>query len=129
MPSGRRLLVLVAVCAVVGTPAGVLRAMCAGQTCDRSGTGSPRVPFCPLPATVRTLLANGFYEGRSPDVIGVTNIPVAAGAGSAVTPWPSADVGQDLRVPLAFLGVGVDPRAGLDEGVTLDRVAPTLMEI
>jgi hypothetical protein len=128
MPSGRRLLVLVAVCAVVAIPAGVLRAMCAAQTCNTSGTVSTRVPFCPLPATVRSLVANGFYEGRSPDVLGVTNVPVAGG-GSAGAPWPSADVTQDLRVPLAFLGAGVDARARIDDPVTLDRVAPTLMKI
>ncbi|MEX0743889.1 MAG: hypothetical protein WD248_05960, partial [Actinomycetota bacterium] len=69
--SGRRLLTLLVVLAAIGLPAGVLQALCVGRSCDAEGGGELRVPFCPLPATLRDLLANGYREGRSPDVLGV----------------------------------------------------------
>jgi hypothetical protein len=131
MPTGRRLLVLLGVCALVALPAGVLRATCAGKTCDQSQTVHARVPFCPLPDELRTLISNGFYAGRSPDVLGVGAMPVAGGSGGgeSSTPWPATEPAPDLRVPLAFLGTGVDPTVALPDQLTLDRIAPTLSEI
>jgi hypothetical protein len=127
--SGRRLLILLAVCSLVAIPAGVLRAMCAARTCDQDASVQARVPFCPLPADLRSLIANGFRAGRSPDIVGVGAMPVTGGAGEASTPWPGTDPAPDTRVPLAFLGTGVDPSVVLPEQLTLDRVAPTLAEI
>jgi hypothetical protein len=129
MPTGRRLLALLAVCAAVALPAGVLRATCAAKSCDQGKTVQARVPFCPLPDELKTLIANGYYEGRSPDVIGVGATPIAGGGGETSTPWPAADPIPDVRVPLAFLGTGVDPAVALPEQLTLDRIAPTLTEI
>jgi hypothetical protein len=132
MPTGRRLIVLLAVCALVALPAAVLRATCAAKTCDQGRTVQTRVPFCPLPDGLKTLIANGFYEGRSPDVVGVGATPVAGGGGGraeAPTPWPGTDPPPDVHVPLAFLGTGVDPTVALPEQLTLDRIAPTLAEI
>jgi hypothetical protein len=131
MPTGRRLLALLGVCALVALPAGVLRATCAARTCDQNTVVQARVPFCPLPDELRTLIANGFYAGRSPDVLGVGATPVAGGSGgeAASTPWPGTDPLPDVRVPLAFLGTGVDPTVALPEQLTLDRIAPTLTEI
>jgi hypothetical protein len=60
-------------------------------------------------------------------VVGVADVPVTGGAGSGATPWTSADA--DTRVPIAFVGAGVDPRSRLDGDATLDRVAPTLTRI
>ena len=128
MPSRRRLVVLVAVCALVALPAGVLRATCAARTCDQGRTVQARVPFCPLPDAVKAMIADGFYEKRSPDVIGVGAVPVTGGGGEPSTPWPSAATAE-ARVPLAFLGTGVDLEATLPERLTVDRVAPTLTEI
>lgn len=130
MPTGRRLVTLLAVCALVALPAAVLRATCAGRTCDQGTTVQARVPFCPLPDELKTLIANGFYERRSPDVVGVGAVPVAGGgAGEASTAWPGIDPPPDIRVPLAFLGTGVDPTVALPDQLTLDRIAPTLAEI
>ena len=128
MPSRRRLAVLVGVCALIALPAGVLRATCAAKTCDLDRSARARVPFCPLPDVVKTMIANGFYEKRSPDVVGVAAVPVRGGGGEPSTPWPSATA-PDARVPLAFLGTGVDPEATMPEQLTLDRVAPTIGEI
>ncbi len=129
MSSGRRLLVLLAVCTLVALPAGVLRATCVARTCDQGTTVQARVPFCPLPADLKSLIANGFRAGRSPDLVGVGATPVAGGAGETSTPWPGTDPVPDTRVPLAFLGTGVDPSVALPQQLTLDRVAPTLAEI
>jgi hypothetical protein len=129
MPTGRRLLVLLGVCALVALPAGVLRATCAAKTCDQGSTVHARVPFCPLPDDVKAGIAAGYYEGRSPDVVGVGAVPVAGGGGEPTSPWPAADPLPDTRVPLAFLGTGVDPHATIPAQLTLDRVAPTLTEI
>ena len=129
MSSGRRLLVLVGVCALVALPAGVLRATCAAKTCDEGHTVQARVPFCPLPEDVKEAIAAGYYEGRSPDVVGVAAVPVAGGGADASTPWPSVDPHVDERVPLAFLGTGVDPDVALPDRLTLERIAPTLTEI
>jgi hypothetical protein len=129
MPTGRRLLVLLGVCALVALPAGVLRATCAAKTCDQDTTVHARVPFCPLPDDVKTKIAAGYYEGRSPDVVGVGALPVSGGGREPTSPWPAAAPAQDTRVPLAFLGTGVDPQAAVPAHLTLDRVAPTLAEI
>jgi hypothetical protein len=127
--SGRRLLVLVVVCAIVALPAGVLRATCAARTCDQDETVQARVPFCPLPDELKSLIASGFRAGRSPDVVGVGAVPVSGGGGEASSPWPATEPVPDTRVPLAFLGTGVDASVAPPEQLTLDRVAPTLAEI
>ena len=81
---------------------------------------------------MKTLIANGFYEGRSPGRARRRRAcrSPAAEAGEAVERrGPATDPPPDPRVPLAFLGTGVDPAATLPEQLTLDRVAPTLAEI
>jgi hypothetical protein len=83
-----------------------------------------RAPFCPLPRDVRALVGNGFYSGRSPDVLGVTRAELE----SEGIAWPAQD-GVDVAVPLAIFGTGVDPAAELPDGTTLDRVAPTLAAV
>ena len=92
---------LLGVCALVALPAGVLRATCAGKTCDEGQTVHARVPFCPLPDELRTLISNGFYAGRSPDVLGVGAIPVAGGSGGGETstPWPATEPGPTSACP------------------------------
>ncbi|HZD17285.1 MAG TPA: hypothetical protein VE669_04000, partial [Actinomycetota bacterium] len=80
---------------------------------------------------LKTLIANGYREGRSPDVLGVTGgsaVWSRAGGAGFRAPWPG--VGLDgTAVPLAFAGAGVAIGAELPDGVTLDRVAPTVAEI
>jgi hypothetical protein len=126
--SGRRLLTLVIVLAAIGVPAGILEVACVGRSCDSGPQPATRVPFCPLPAELRTLLVNGYREGRSPDVLGVadgTPVFTQAEGTSAHEPWPSTS-GVDTRVPIAFAGAGIEPGSAIPDGTTLDAIAPTV---
>ena len=118
------------VLAAIGIPAAVLTATCAGRSCDASGGEVLRVPFCPLPAALKDGIANGFREGRSPDVLGVAaGTPVYTDVDGLRTPWPATDASTDLRVPMVFAGTGVTQGASVPNGTTLDRVAPTVSDI
>jgi hypothetical protein len=124
----RRLLVLIAVLAAIGLPAGALQALCVGRSCDAGMNETPRVPFCPLDAELRRLIANGYREGRSADVLGVAgDAPIFTELGGARIAWPSAN--PDTRVPVVFWGSGVAPGAAMPRNVGLDRIAPTVSEI
>ncbi len=130
--SGRRLLVLLIVLAAISVPAGVLHAVCAGRSCDAASGEVARTPFCPLPDALKVAIANGFREGRSPDVLAVANrTPVAGSAGGIdlLSPWPALRPPLDTRVPIVFAGRGVAPGAPLPDGVSLDRIAPTASDV
>ncbi|HEY6566364.1 MAG TPA: hypothetical protein VI341_02500 [Actinomycetota bacterium] len=136
MPTGRRLATLLLVLALVALPAVALRAFCIGKSCQTSeATASVAVPFCPLPASLRTQIAAGFREDRSPDALGVTsdagtgiNTPIGD---DVEVPWPSVlDSGLNdgaTRVPIAFFGDGFTGSAP-PEGTGLDQIAPTLAQ-
>jgi hypothetical protein len=129
--SRRRLLVLIAVLAAAAVPAGVLRALCVGNACDRTTETQTRVPFCSLPPDLRDDLERGFREGRSPDVMAVSagaTLWTETGGTSRRAPWPGAR-GISTAVPLVLWGQGVTPGASVPDGVTLDRAAPTVAEI
>ena len=127
--SGRRLVILLLVLAAVAAPAGVLRALCVGNACDRTTSTSARVPFCSLPADLREQIANGFREGRSPDVLAIARgTAVSTDVAGLRVPWPATGTTTDARVPLVFAGAEVERGAGLPDGVTLDRVAPTVAD-
>ena len=118
------------VLAAIGIPAAVLTATCAGRSCDASGGESVRVPFCPLPAALKDGIANGFREGRSPDVLGVASgTSVSTNVDGLRTPWPGTGTSTDPRVPMVFAGAGVADGGSVPDGATLDRVAPTVSEI
>jgi len=128
--SGRRLLVLLLVLAAIAVPAGVLRALCVGNACDRTTSASARVPFCSLPANLRERIANGFREGRSPDVLAVARgLGVSTDVAGLRVPWPATGTSTDARVPVVLASPGVERGAGLPDGVTIDRVAPTVAEL
>ncbi|HEU4355012.1 MAG TPA: hypothetical protein VFT27_05435 [Actinomycetota bacterium] len=128
--SGRRLLVLLIVLAAVALPAGVLRALCVGRSCEGSTETKTRIPFCSLPAGLRERIANGFREGRSPDVLAVAgDTDVYTESGNLRLPWPASGTSTDARVPLVFAGPGVDQHARVPHGVTLDQVAPTVARL
>jgi hypothetical protein len=121
---------MLVVLASIGIPAAVLTATCAGRSCDASGGETVRVPFCPLRAALKDGIANGFREGRSPDVLGVAaGTPVYTDANGLRTPWPAARASTDPRVPMVFAGIGVTQGARVPDGTTLDRVAPTVSDI
>ena len=114
----------------IGIPAAVLTATCAGRSCEASGGESVRVPFCPLPAALKDGIANGFREGRSPDVLGVADgTPVFTDVDGLRTPWPATGASTDPRVPIVFAGIGVTQGASVPDGTTLDRVAPTVSDV
>jgi hypothetical protein len=128
---GRRLLALLIVLAVVGLPAGVLRAVCAGNSCRNADASSARVPFCPLPKDLKANIVAGFREGRSPDVLAVTNGRTLVGGTDptdAGVPWPTLRAARTTAVPIVFAGTGVDPAAAVPDGVGLDQIAPTIAE-
>ncbi|HET8525782.1 MAG TPA: hypothetical protein VFM81_04015, partial [Actinomycetota bacterium] len=128
--TGRRLLVMLVVLAAIGIPGAVLTATCAGRSCDASGGETVRVPFCPLPAALKEGIANGFREGRSPDVLGVAaGTPVYTDADGLRAPWPATGASTDPRVPIVLAGDGVAKAGSIPKGTTLDRVAPTVSDI
>ncbi|HVF08759.1 MAG TPA: hypothetical protein VNC60_09290 [Actinomycetota bacterium] len=134
MPTGRRLAMLMLVLAIVGTPAVALRVLCAGRACDAGATTGAVVPFCGLPAALRSEIVAGYREGRSPDVMATTSdldvVSTDMPNGGGRIPWPgiSGSAGPEMRVPIAFLGQGVR-RDTMPSGVTLDAIAPTLERI
>jgi hypothetical protein len=107
----KRVVVALSVIALILAPAAVLRALCAGHSCDEPDDGAANVPFCSLEADRRGEIVAGFREGRSPDVLAV----------SAEQPESS--------VPLVFSGVGVASDASIPAGTALDSVAPTIAEL
>ncbi|HYP23862.1 MAG TPA: hypothetical protein VEV43_09830 [Actinomycetota bacterium] len=126
--AGRRTLVLLALVAVVGAPAAVLRGLCAGHSCDEPANASSEVPFCSLPVEVRERVAAGFREGRSPDVLAVAAGEDLVAEGGV--PWPSTSGRDETRVPLAFWGHGVNPAGEkIPPETGLDDVAPTIEAI
>ena len=125
----RRLLLLLVFLAATGIPAGVLSAMCANGSCGDGVERTSAVPFCPLPADLRERIANGYREGRSPDVLGVAaETPVVTDAGGGRTAWPGVGTSSDGRVPVVYWGAGV-ARKDLPDGVGLDSIAPTVSGI
>ena len=115
----------------LGIPAAALTVACVGRACERTDETTARVPFCPLPDPLKRDVANGYREGRSPDVLGVSDgTPVYTELEGLRAPWPSVGTPSDTRVPLVLWGAGVSP--GVEEiptGTTLDRIAPTVAEI
>lgn len=122
------MLVLLAVLAALGIPAGILQALCVGGSCPPE-PGTARVPFCPLPDELRAAIANGYREGRSPDVMAVgASTPIFTQLGGLRLPWPVTVGPTDVRVPIAFEGAGISPGVTVPDGVGLDSVAPTVAE-
>lgn len=121
----RRLTTLLLVLGLIAVPAAALRAFCLGNACGTGeGRGEP-VPFCSLPPDVRDLVTAGFYEGRSPEVLGVTGeTGVTTDLRDLDVAWPSIGTVDD-RVPLVFLGDGIGSGT-LPDDVVLDQIAPTI---
>jgi hypothetical protein len=111
---------------VLGAPAVALRALCLGHACDADEAEEATIPFCALPPDTRALIAAGFREGRSPDVLAVTAAaPRVTSDDGPGTAWPWVDPSPaDLRVPLAFVGPEIRP--GGAPVASLADVAPTL---
>ncbi len=122
----RRLATLLLVLGLIAVPAAALRAFCVGNSCDAEEERTDPVPFCSLDPGTRDLLTAGFYEGRSPDVLGVTGEQTVTShvvryLGVA---WPSTER-RDMTVPVVFLGPAFTGGA-LPDDLTLNQIAPTL---
>ncbi|MEA2558157.1 MAG: hypothetical protein QOG88_1695, partial [Actinomycetota bacterium] len=113
--------------ALVAAPAVVLRAACVGKTCGSPDAARARVPFCPLPDRLKSLISAGYRDKRSPDVLAVPAGPVAGGTspGAAGVPWPGTNPLPDISVPIVFTGGRVKHQP-LPAGTGLDQIAPTL---
>lgn len=123
---GRRTLVLVVLAVVVGVPALVLRVTCTGGSCGRPRADAGGMPYCSLPGAVRSLIAAGFRDGRSPDVAAVTTRGKIAGDG--VSAWPAVDGPTFARAPVVFSGTGAT-RGAPWSSPGLDDIAPTIADI
>ncbi|HEX4942374.1 MAG TPA: hypothetical protein VFW51_07550 [Actinomycetota bacterium] len=129
----RRATILLVVAAIVAAPSIVLQATCPGSSCARSGP--VRAPFCSLPEDLRTKIAAGYREERSPDVLAVTggtgvvgSVP-AVGSPTSVGSWPTTSSPTDTRIPIVFWGDGVRGASGVPAGAELRQLAPTIAEI
>ncbi|MDQ4125780.1 MAG: hypothetical protein M3134_09300, partial [Actinomycetota bacterium] len=81
------------------------------------------------PGEVRTRVAAGFREGRSPDLLAVAaEGGLLASEEGPKVPWPSTS-GGSTRVPIAFFGEGVNGAAKIPDETGLDDVAPTVEAI
>jgi hypothetical protein len=131
---GRRTASFLVVATVIGIPAGALRAMCAGNSCDATTQSSPQTPFCSLPDELRRLIALGYYEGRSPDLMAVTGETMVAGGDAFRSEirkplWPSTKELARGTVPIVFFGAGVRADSEIPTGTSLDSVAETLANL
>jgi hypothetical protein len=109
-------------------PASGLRLACVGASCDGDGTRvAGPVPFCSLPAEERRLISAGFYDGSSPEVLGVTEVAGAISGGRSDLSWPS--LGSDDRVPLVFVGAGMRIGGSVPARTPLAGVAPTVARL
>lgn len=126
MDVDRRLTTLLLVLTVIAVPAAALRAFCVGDSCDAETDRSEPVPFCSLDASVRAAVTAGFYEGRSPDVLGVSGVTaVTTDTGRSLeVPWPATRP-STVDVPIVFLGPAFEGTE-LPSDLGLDRIAPTL---
>lgn len=132
--TGRRLTALLLALLLIGVPAVVLNIACVGQSCAQPVAAKATVPFCPLPDDLRTLLVNGFYKDRSPEVFAVArsaNVEGGTGpnAAGAAPIWPYPGKRSLNEVPLILWGDGMKPGFELPAGTGLDQVAPTLASI
>jgi hypothetical protein len=132
----RRMVTLLILLAVLGAPALGLRLLCVGHACDEPIRSTASIPFCSLDGELRELIANGFREGRSPDVLAVPARPVGGGTyfdkKKPGPEWPSSDAVRSTRVPIAFrtptlgIRVGDAEETRLPSGTGLDDIAPTI---
>lgn len=126
----RRLLLAVLAAVLVAAPAAILAGLCLGNACRRSDPNQGRVPFCSLAPELRSLIAAGFRDARSPHVLALTGrTPVIGSSATDEIRWPSVNDTAPADVPMVFAGTGVASGAEVPSGTTLDAVAPTLAEV
>ena len=118
--------------ALLLAPPIAFRLTCVGRTCAASAAPvTVPAPFCSLPVEVRRLVAAGFREGRSPDVLAVAGDDGVSGGsgpyGNLSVPWPST--ASDTRAPIVFSGDGIHPGIRVGSRTGLDDIAPTIADV
>lgn len=111
---------------LIAVPAAVFRARCGVGGCGPEPVKAI-VPFCSLKEEVRTALAAGFREGRSPDVFMVTQgegTGISAPGRESDFPWPT--VQAPPTGALMLWGHGIDAEADVPADASADDLAPTL---
>ena len=129
----KRALLLAVVLAVTSVPAIVAFGGCSGTDCGQTSLARQHVPFCSLPEGIRTRIAAGYQDGRSPELFAVSAATPIVGStqnlpADLLVPSISVDGAVEARVPLVFTGPGIAP-ARLPAGTTLDDVEPTLIRV
>jgi hypothetical protein len=132
IPRSSRFIVFLTVAALLGIPAAAARVLCLGKACAVQATSESKAPFCSLPPSLRTSIANGFYEGRSPELIAVAGSEPVRGsvppAGAAYL-VPGISASSDDEAPIVFFGSGVVGSGAIADPVSLDDIAPTIASI
>jgi hypothetical protein len=125
----KRTVALLAALAVLGVPAFILHVACVGSSCERVDAATTDVPFCSLESDLRDRIVTGFHDGRSPDVLAIARDRRVFGATGQPSPgWPSIGT-EPMRVPIAFMGAGVNDASRIPSATRLDAIAPTIAEI
>jgi hypothetical protein len=125
------MMALLVVISLFGVPALLLKFLCVGHSCDEEVAVASEAPFCSLDSELRSRIAAGFREGRSPEVLAVARrAEIGGGTGfprRTAPAWPSSNLGA-ARVPIVFAGEGVAGGA-IPVGTSLTSIAPTLADI
>ncbi|MDP9223901.1 MAG: hypothetical protein M3P18_08595 [Actinomycetota bacterium] len=113
----------------ITAPAAVLRGICAANACRPVANAATKVPFCSLAPDVKRRIVKGYRDGRSPDLLAITErAAVGVNADGVASAWPSLHSPKPA-VPIGFYGYGVSHGRRIPPGTTLDAVAPTIAEI
>lgn len=131
---GKRAAAFTIAALLVGAPAAVLRLLCAGDSCETTAQAASDTPFCSLPDAVRRSVTDAIRDGRSGELLAVSQEASIVGAsafeGSRIVPrWPSLRMQDDTEIPVVLSGAGITPGTVLDSDVGLDDVAPTISEV
>ena len=126
----RRATAVIGIVALIAVPAAVLRVLCVGRSCDQVEKADRKVPFCSLPPRTRTALAAGYREGRSPDILAVTNASVGLVSETADPKgavWPRLE-SDGATAPVVFWGARI-PKGAEIPRMGLDDIAPSLARV
>lgn len=128
---GKRAAAFAVVALIVGIPAIALRLLCFGGSCETPAQASSSTPFCSLPVGIRQTITESTRDGRSGDLLVVTEgVEVAGGSAFEGTPlrprWPSLEGASN--VPVVLSGAGIASGTTPPAGVGLDDVAPTISD-
>ena len=127
--AGRRFALFVILATIIGLPAGVLRVFCVGNACESRVSDSSTTPFCSLPQQMRSVTSQGTWEGRTGEILAVSESSRVVGStypdNDVPVEWPNLRSGTHT-VPIVLSGVGIRRGVRLNPDAGLDDIAPTL---